>query len=406
MKGTGLRAKRSAGGFLGRAPDGYINVESKTPTELKSQNGKYTRWIEPDPQRFHIWREAWELLLDNKHTLEAICQILYERGYTYRSGRAFVYRVDGQWKANCNTLSGIFHNWFYAGWVVSKDGGIAPKTLRGQWQPTVSTEEFEYGLEILDKHNHVRTPQRKHDYLLQGLVYARMPYDQSLVRLAGSTPNPRRKSGGTAYYCVSRSDVNILCQVVDAQIAAQLAAVQVAPDLLPAIRAAYTSEIAEKLGHRRPDERQRLHAKLKAIDEEEARALRLYAAGKITEHIWNNLWTEWQDRRRKLTMTLEGLQAKQEIHMGNLDAALAIIAKVGMLYNTLERSDQKDLLREMVERVVVNLDGKIIRLELQPPFAYLREVTQRVTGDGGKTKTSPEAGQCSNKLLSGDSGGT
>ena len=70
----GLRAKRSAGGFLGRAPDGYINVEAKTPAELKRENGKYTRWIEPDPDRFNIWREAWDLLLENKHTLEAICE--------------------------------------------------------------------------------------------------------------------------------------------------------------------------------------------------------------------------------------------------------------------------------------------------------------------------------------------
>lgn len=61
----------------------------------------------------------------------------------------------------------------------------------------------------------------------------------------------------------------------------------------------------------------------------------------------------------------------------------------------------------MVERVVINPEGKIIRLELLPPFSYLRHVTERVQNSGGsavegKTKTSPEAGQCSDYVQSGE----
>jgi hypothetical protein len=90
-----------------------------------------------------------------------------------------------------------------------------------------------------------------------------------------------------------------------------------------------------------------------------------------------------------------------------LDAALTIIAKVGILYGKLERSDQKDLLRQMIERVVVNPEGMIVRLELLPPFSYLRHVTERVQKSGGsavegKTKTSAMAGQCSDYVQSDD----
>jgi hypothetical protein len=53
-------------------------------------------------------------------------------------------------------------------------------------------------------------------------------------------------------------------------------------------------------------------------------------------------------------MSLETLQQKREHHIANLDAAITIIAKVGILYNKLECSDQKDLLRQMIERVIVN----------------------------------------------------
>jgi hypothetical protein len=47
-----------------------------------------------------------------------------------------------------------------------------------------------------------------------------------------------------------------------------------------------------------------------------------------------------------------------------------VIAKVAILYNKLERSSQKKLLNEMVNRVVVNPEGTVKRMELLPPFAH------------------------------------
>jgi DNA invertase Pin-like site-specific DNA recombinase len=405
----GLHAKLRSGGFVGMPPDGYVNCEEKTETVVQTRNGKYTRWVEQDPDRIHIWRLAWDLLLEDRLTLEDICEKLHARGYTYRSGRPFIaVRANGRRKTNKNTLSNIFHNWFYAGWVVSDKAGIPPKTVRGQWQPLLTTEEFERGLETLARRNRHRVVRRKHDYLLKGLIYVALPDEPKLVKLTGSTSNASRSGGGTAYYCVPSSNVNILCSTIDDQIPKALLGIQVDPDLIPLIRDSYTDELARKLGHLRPSERDALEAALRAVDEEEARTARLYAANKITERVWDNLWAEWQDRRRSLQINLEALQQKQTFHITNLDVALTIIAKVSILYSKLERGDQKDLLRQLVERVVVNPEGTIIRLELLPPFSYLRHVTKRVQSNGGagavqgKTKTSAKAGQCSDYVLSGD----
>jgi hypothetical protein len=108
-----------------------------------------------------------------------------------------------------------------------------------------------------------------------------------------------------------------------------------------------TQEIAETMGHLRPDERVQLESALKAVDEEEARIVRLAAAGKITESVWDSLWHEWQDRRRNIRSTLEALKHPHQTHITNSEWCI-------ILYNTLERSDQQELLRQMVERVVVN----------------------------------------------------
>jgi hypothetical protein len=335
---TGLATQVIYGGV---APDGYRNVEDKVLGEAKRLHGRHHHWIEQDPERAAIWRYAWDLLLKNEQTLEQICETLHARGYKYRSGRPFVHvKTNGKRIANTSTLASIFHNWTYAGWVTSKSGKIPPKTIRGNWQPLVTTEEFERGLAILEQRDLKRGRERCHDYLLKGLVYFDAPGHQGLIRLTCSTSNASRPGGGTQYYCIARSNINFLCSNIDGQIAEALRCVQVDPYLMPLIRAAYTDDIAEKMGHVLPDEREQLLAALKSIDEEEVRMMRLYAAGKVTENLWEIQWQEWQDRRARIRMSLEGLEGQQQVYIKNLDAALKIIGQVSLVYNRLERSDQ------------------------------------------------------------------
>jgi hypothetical protein len=183
--------------------------------------------------------------------------------------------------------------------------------------------------------------------------------------------------------------------------------IQVDPELIPLIRECYTTEVAEKLGHNRLNERARIEAALKATDEEEARAARLFAAGKIKDAVWDSLWAEWQDRRRMLRRSLEAADQQTDYHIAHLDDALHIISRIGVLFRRLDASSQKELLREIVERVVVDPSGKVIRVELLPPFSYLHQLSDRVGGGEGssngsrKTKTSISAGSCSTKLSLG-----
>ena len=374
----GVKAKRDSGGYHGKAPDGYINVSGQTSGETKHLMGRYEHWIEQDPERAPIIRLAWDLLLENRHSLQNICEELHQRGYRYKSGRPYIQVAKtGKRKANYNTLAAIFHNWTYAGWVTSDKNNIPPKTIRGNWEPLVTTEEFELGLAILDKRNQKRTPNRKHDYLLRRLAYYYDSVTNDEIRLTCSTVNVSRSNGGTSYYRIAGRKVRFLCRDIDQQIPNQLLYIQVDPKLIPIIQTVYTNDIAEKMGHLRPDERQELDAALKAIDEEEGRAARLFVAGKITDSIWDSLWREWQDKRNQIRSSLESLQERRETHIANLDSALEIISHVGIVYNNLSRDDQHELLRQMVERVLVDSDGNV-SLKLRTPFAYLEQISNEI----------------------------
>ncbi|MBK8035402.1 MAG: hypothetical protein IPK17_39050 [Chloroflexi bacterium] len=175
---------------------------------------------------------------------------------------------------------------------------------------------------------------------------------------------------------------------------------------MPRIRKYYIEEVADKLGRMRPDERTEIERTLKAIDEEEARVLRLYAASMVTEENWRALWDEWQDKRQRLRGSLALLDQRCETYISDLDDGLNIIAKLGILYETLPFEDQQELLRNVVERVVLNPEGTVLRVDLLPPFGYLQDVSEKVSGRRGsasekpaETETPGDVAGCSSGVL-------
>lgn len=414
IKGA-VDAKRENGGYVGAVPDGYISVEDEQPH--RKNYARRTHHIEPDPERAPIWRLAWDLLLEDRLTLAEIAEELHAKGYRYRSGRPFIQvKANGKRKANYNTMAYIFHNWTHAGWIVNEEKGILPKTQRGNWEPIVSTQEFERGLEILEKRTQHRYARRKHNYLLRGLVFlSAAPSDptkpgEKLYRLTCSTSNIGRSGGGTAHYRLQKHPIHFVCNDVENQLAELLQIVQIDESLLPQIREYYINEVADKLGRLRPDERVEIERALKQIDEEEARVLRLFAASMVTEENWRNLWAEWQDKRNKLRINLDLLDEKCENYIDDLDQALTIITKLGILYKTLEHAQKKELLKNVVERVVVNLKGEIERVDLLPPFAYLYEICEKVqdgeetSENASETQTGDIVATCSSQVLLGEHG--
>jgi hypothetical protein len=143
---------------------------------------------------------------------------------------------NGEREPYIQQLSRVFHNWHYAGWVVIENdwASIPPRTVKAEWEPIVSTEEFERGLAILAKRNSTPSPNKRHFYLLQGLVFLQEE-NGKLRKSTCGTPNANRARGGVSYYCVPSSNLNFLCWTVDAQIPEHLRATQVDPDLIPEI---------------------------------------------------------------------------------------------------------------------------------------------------------------------------
>lgn len=83
----------------------------------------------------------------------------------------------------------------------------------------------------------------------------------------------------------------------------------------------------------------------------------------------------------------------------NLDAALAVISEIADRYAEHTPQRQRDIPKQMVKRVIIDPEGRIIHMELKPPFNYLETLAkggangkQGKGSSAGTKRTSTQAG--------------
>jgi hypothetical protein len=111
--------------------------------------------------------------------------------------------------------------------------------------------------------------------------------------------------------------------------------------------------------------------------------------------IYEGLTKEIIEERQRVELLLHNLNAEIKSQVNDLDAALHILSQIADLFPNRTPQQQRAILLQMVERVVINGEGRILRLELKPPFSYL---TTLATGGSNnarektrRTKTSGKA---------------
>ena len=330
-----------SGGWPNVAPAGYCNKEQ----QIKS--GKYERWVEKDPDYNYVLRQAWDLLLTDRFTLDQICEELNQIGYTRPSGKPWAWTTPkrGIRQTAKSQLQFIFHNPFYAGWVVSKKFGISLGDIRGKWEPTVTMEEFQQGIEILSKHGAQKSRPKRQNYLLRSLLSAKI--NGNIYRMFGSTPSGRSRS--YSYYITHAkpqgSKIHIPCEVVDTQIPDWLLGITVNSQLVPKIREIYIKQLDLVTHEDKESKSVELKNNLRRLREEEAHLGRLLITGKMGEESYDQLRSEWLEKIQHAQASLDAVERDNTYHLNDLELALALLEKLSHLYQRLEFSDKADKLR-------------------------------------------------------------
>jgi DNA invertase Pin-like site-specific DNA recombinase len=375
----GMQQKNKNGGHSGLAPDGYLNVGVKKRRKHAPQDDadNVERSIVLDPERAHIWREAWDLLLTDRYTLKEICIELHSRGYRLRSGRGFVYTNRyGETAYATNNLSDTFRNCTYAGWVRSKAHKYGFGDIRGNWTPIVSDAEFEHGLIILNQRT--RSPQyrKTHSYLLQGLVFYSHRNDngqEMLYKCNCSTVNPKRSGGGTSYYRIQKV-MRVACDVVDEQINQLIRQIKIHEDYVALLRRMFNERIQQQLPNNGTSVIS-LKKQVRVVQKQEVELTRQYIVQQtISEETFNEMATDLRTQRIQLEQKIHDLSLKPVQIIENFDGALTILTRLPEIYARLDSKSRQHLLKLVLSRVIIDQNGQITRVDLLPPFILINEL--------------------------------
>lgn len=203
------------------------------------------------------------------------------------------------------------------------------------------------------------------------------------TRLTCSTPNAGRKHGGSSsYYCVPSSNKNIPCHIVDTQVEAWIQHIHIEPSYIPLLKQAYREHIELRVNLRRQNDQMALQEELEKLAKYEKVIYMDCLKGRITEELYTELWRDFNDQYQKTRAALEHLGREKEYFFKGLDDAVRLLAKIGILYNRLESKQKRQLLLHLIERVVVNREGLIVKMDLRPPFGYLTSFRPAGESDG------------------------
>jgi hypothetical protein len=178
--------------------------------------------------------------------------------------------------------------------------------------------------------------------------------------------------------------------LIDEQMVHHLQSIQISPDLLPAIRKTYLADISCFTADH-VQERKALEARKRKLDEKEVNVWRAFTEHGMRPHVYEALAKEVQEERERLENLIRQAETTHADYVADVDAALRIVSEIGERFGKCALPQQRDILLQMVERVVIDAAGIIQYIQWKPPLCYLSSLKQNTTNGKSKTKSARKA---------------
>jgi DNA invertase Pin-like site-specific DNA recombinase len=381
----GMRDKLMQGHWCWKAPDGFVHRRRVI------NNKKSESWMEIDPERAPVVREAWDLLLTGEYSYQQICRILHDRGTTRANGRPWIWQKGGRERYAGATLGRMFHNPLYAGWIVSEGFDLVWGQVRSQAGAIVSDAEYAQAQRILEENNR-RKHNTTHDYLLQNLAHLVVDGAEIPMQCCTVRRETRGYDTNIGYYFVPReqigdhaeSGVYLPLAEINAAVEELLSDVTVPPELLPEARRLYAAEVRDAVEISLEQRVANLRRELSDLLEQEKQYARLYAQGRLSDAAYDALAVEVRADIARAQLNLSHVERTAGDRIQDLDHAVALLARLPDAWQLWTHHQRREALCLLFKRIRVDVDGRIRRSPLRAPFAYLRDITRVIATDGAE----------------------
>jgi site-specific DNA recombinase len=341
------------------APEGYIN-------NLRLHT------IEPDPQRFHVIRKAWDLMLTGAYSVMEVLHVLNDE-WGYRT-------IDRPHRPSkpLSRASGyrMFNNLFYTGHFLRE--GIVHK---GVYTPMITLAEYERVQDILARQGQTQPKRQVHAYT-------------GLIRCGrcGCMITAEVKKGHLYYHCTNSKRIctkkGVTQGELDRQIRRELRSIHLHPEmedlLLNAIDVFETSPMEELQAQYKQVSR-----RLESTQEELGELVLMRARRLIDDQTLARGQEKLQAEILTLRKSLATLQAQLDTKHDNLIHAVHFATHVVAKFDAADTWAKRRIVQVLGGSYV--LTDKVLTLEKHPLLHYIeqnRETIEQVILGSGKQKTA------------------
>jgi site-specific DNA recombinase len=352
IKGSVQKAK--AGGTIGKAPLGYLNVR-------RIENGREVRMVEIDSVRGPLMKWAFETYATGGWSVERLLDELTQRGLETTPSAKRPSRP-----LYLSHLHKLLRHPYYKG-VVRYRGGEYP----GRHEPLVDAEVWQRVQDILSAHNHAGDRQRIHNHYLKGTVYCGNRECGSRLIIT----HARSRSGRVYPYFVCSGRHNkrtnctfkaVLIAVVEDKIIDHYAVHQLTPDERDALDRTLSEELAT-LRQEAAVERGKLHRRQRRLLDERAKLLQAHYAEAIPLDLLKTEQSRIRGALAHIEQRLEATDYRNDLVDVNLKAALALATNAQAAYATASQPVRRQLNQALFSKICIDNDGDVSS-NLAEPF--------------------------------------
>ena len=351
----GSLQKAMAGGTVGKAPTGYLNIRA-------TENGREVRTVKIDEIRGPIMKWAFERYAQGDINLRDLLAEATERG---------LMSVPGPTKPSKPLVLSNFHRLlkhpYYKG-VVRYLGVEYP----GQHEPLVTEETWDRVQELLELKGRSGEKVRKHHHYLKGTVFC----GECGARMIVSHNRGRHGHMYEYFICIGRqqkrTDCNkraVLISTIEIELERQYAKHELGPELLDGTR----QMIVHQMDIQRQaasEEGSALDSRVQTLQSEQTKLLQAHYA----EAVPLELLKSEQMRIAKALQAIETQRAKLHFEMATVEKNLAqAIDFASSLTDSYSRADDKvrrAMNQSMFTKVFID-NEEHLTVELKEPFDVL-----------------------------------
>lgn len=355
---TGRKVKKSLekkwedGDYPSWAPLGYLNVN-------KGTEDKPHRVVEIDPVIGPLISKLFELYATGNYSLFCLAENMFKLGLTARKGKPI-----------CDsTLQQIITNPFYYGWM--KWSG---KEKWGNHKPLVSKALYDQCQFIASKHRQFLIRQRKHNFLLRGIVFCSEHKSRLTAEWHYYHHNEYKKDKIGYYHCYREGGCPhsfIEIDTLEKKVANLFKNYEFSQEFIEMVR----QKVKECFDNERKNinsDRQAIINKRKVIEKNRDKLEDLLVEGVIGRDVFKRQHDKLQEQINLNDNQLSELEAKHKLDISLIDEVLALTRNIYQTYLEAPQFLKRHYLRFFFEGIFIK-DKKIVKVVDTPMFSALRK---------------------------------